>query len=264
VVDAYVRLSAASIRSRLQYRLSFALDFVTALLATLLDFVVILVIFAHVPQLGGWSRWEVGFLYGAAGISFGLADLMVGRLDEFGELIRRGSFDVLLVRPHGTLFQVVASEFAIRKLGKVAQAAAILGLAVANLQIAWDAARLLLVLAMIASGAAIFAAIWIGGAAIGFWTTEINEARNAFTYGGSVLTAYPIDIFGAWAGRFLVFVVPLAFVAYYPSLFVLGRRDALGGPGWLSFTSPLIAGLLLVVARLAWRSGVRHYRSTGS
>jgi ABC-2 type transport system permease protein len=35
-------------------------------------------------------------------------------------------------------------------------------------------------------------------------------------------------------------------------------------PSWFSAFSPVVALLTLVVAGLAWRTGVRHYTSTGS
>jgi ABC-2 type transport system permease protein len=58
--------------------------------------------------------------------------------------------------------------------------------------------------------------------------------------------------------------VPAAFVNYYPSLYILGKDDPFGLPSWFSFVSPLVAVVLFFVARLAWFSAVRHYRSTGT
>jgi ABC-2 type transport system permease protein len=37
--------------------------------------------------------------------------------------------------------------------------------------------------------------------------------------------------------RFFIFVIPLAFISYYPAIFLLDRSDALGLPGWLAFCS---------------------------
>ena len=51
---------------------------------------------------------------------------------------------------------------------------------------------------------------------------------------------------------------------WYPALFVLGRDDPFGMPAWLQFASPLAAAATVAVALLVWRTGVRHYTSTGS
>jgi ABC-2 type transport system permease protein len=62
----------------------------------------------------------------------------------------------------------------------------------------------------------------------------------------------------------VTFVVPLAFVNWLPALYVLGRPYPIGLPWWLAFTPPLVAAGSCVLAGLAWRAGVRSYRSTGS
>jgi ABC-2 type transport system permease protein len=260
----YGHLTAASIRSRAQYRLSFALDFVAAFVGSLTDFAAILVVFAHLPLLAGWSLREVSLLYGLAGVSFALTDMLMGHLDAFGEQIRTGRFDVVLVRPHGSLLQVIASELAIRRLGKLAQAGAVLVYAVAAAPIVWTPLKVALVPVTILSGSAIFAGVWIAGASISFWTTEIREVVNAFTYGGTFLASYPIGIFSVWLRRFLAFVVPMAFVAYFPAVTILGRPDPVDGAPWLGLLAPLVAAVALTAGRTVWQFGVRRYRSTGS
>ena len=59
-------------------------------------------------------------------------------------------------------------------------------------------------------------------------------------------------------------VVSLAFVSYLPATWILDQPDALGLPGWAAFTGPLVAAFVFVAARMVWRSGIRHYRSTGT
>jgi ABC-2 type transport system permease protein len=262
--ETYLHLAGASIRARAQYRLSFALDFIATFVSAFTDFAAILVLFAHLPVLGGWSLPEVALLYGVAGVSFALTDMLIGHLDGFGELIRTGAFDVLLLRPHGSLFQVVASELAIRRLGKLAQSLAVLAYALANIHLAWTPLKVAVLLGSFASGTAIFAGIWIGGTSISFWTVEIREVVNAFTYGGNYLASYPINVFGVWLRRFLAFVVPAAFVAYYPCVVILGKADPVAGWPWLGLLSPVVALATLAAGRAAWELGVRHYRSTGS
>ena len=131
----YRRLIGAQIRSQLQYRLSFALDIFGAFLISFLDFLAVLVIFHNVPRLGAWSVREVAFLYATSSISFALTDLLIGHLDQFPQKIRDGNFDILLVRPRGTLFQVIASDFQVRRLGKAVQGALVLAYVVGSLTI---------------------------------------------------------------------------------------------------------------------------------
>jgi ABC-2 type transport system permease protein len=64
--------------------------------------------------------------------------------------------------------------------------------------------------------------------------------------------------------RGVTFVVPLAFVNWMPVLHILGRPDPLGLPGWADYLGAPVAVLCCASAGLAWRAGVRSYRSTGS
>jgi ABC-2 type transport system permease protein len=267
VVEAlrvYRSLVVAQVRSQLQYRLSFALDLSGAFLISFLDFLAVLVIFHNVPRLAEWNVHEVAFLYAASTISFALTDLTIGHLDDFPNRIRDGTFDVMLLRPRGTLLQVIASDFSLRRLGKLAQALIILAYALSTLNIDWDPGRVAMLLLMIPTGAIVFGAVWVAGTCLAFWTTEGGEFTNAFTYGGNFLAQYPINIYSEWLRRFLAYLVPMAFVCYFPALYVLDKPDPLGMPSWLRFASPLVAVLASLVAGLAWRFAVRHYRSTGS
>ena len=259
----YLHLIRARVRAQMQYRTSFILDVIGMFLVSFLEFIAILIVFANVPQLGGWSMPEVALLYGLATLSFAFTDLVVGHLDLFPQLIRDGNFDLLLVRPRGTLFQVVTADFQLRRLGKALQALVILAYALANLDIAWTADRVLMLPVAVATGALIFVCVWVTAICVAFWTVDAREAANAFTYGGQTFAQYPLGIYDRWMRRFLAYVVPLAFVAYFPAVYVLGKTDPLGLPPWLSLLSPLVAVGAAAVTFGVWQVAVRHYRSAG-
>ena len=260
----YVHLIGARVRAQLQYRLSFALDLAGTCFITFVDFLAIVVLFAHLPRLAGWSLPEVAFFYAMATFSFGLTDLIVGHLDEFPRSIRTGAFDLFLVRPVGSLFLVVSSDLALRRIGKMIQATVILLYALGRLHITWTPVRVAMLITMIPTGVAIYSGVWIIAMTVTFWAVEAREVSNSFTYGGSFLASYPINIFGGWTRRLLAFVIPMAFVSYFPGLVVLGRPDPLGAPVFLQYATPVVAVALLLLAMQMWSIGVRHYRSTGS
>jgi len=259
----YLRLIGARARSQLEYRASLVLQIFASALLTLLDFVMILVLFENVPELDGWTVQQVALLYGIAGISFALTDLIVGHLDLFPQMIRDGTFDQILVRPLPSLLQVVASDFSLRRIGKILQAVAVLIVALAAADIEWTLGRAAMVPLAVVSGTLIYTGVWIALATIAFWIVDAIEFVNAFTYGGNFLSAYPITIFGRWLRNLVLFVIPIAFVAYLPALYILDKPDELGLPEALQYASPFVAVLTVLVARLVWENAVRHYRSAG-
>ena len=263
-VRGYTLLAAAWVRVSMTYRASFVALTLGQFFITLLDFVAIMVIFANVDALGGFGLAEIAFLYGGTSLCLGLADLALGNVERLGTRIRTGTFDAMMVRPVPLFAQMGADEFALRRLGRVTQALIVLGLAVASLDIGWTWSRVAMVPYLLVFGTGIFLALFTLGAAFQFWTTDGSEAANAFTYGGNLVTQYPLTIYPAEAVKALTFVVPVAFVNWYPSLYILGREDPFGMPSALRFASPVAALALGILAAGAWRTGVRRYRSTGS
>ncbi len=71
-------------------------------------------------------------------------------------------------------------------------------------------------------------------------------------------------MFGRELVRGVTCVLPLAFVNWLPATYLLGRPYPLHLPGWVAFASPLVAVAACALAGLAWRAGLRSYRSTGS
>ncbi len=252
------------IRVSMAYRTSFVILTLGQFFITALDFAAILIMFSHIDRLGGFGLAEIAFLYGGSGLCLGLADLLLGNIERLGTKIRLGTIDAMLVRPVPLFAQVCADEFALRRLGRVSQAAVVLAWACLAAGIDWNPARAGMFLLMLVAGTAIFLAIFTLGASLQFWTSEGSEAANAFTYGGNTVTQYPLTIYPAEAVKALTFLIPVAFVNWYPSLFILGREDPFGLPTMLQFSSPIAAAVLTLLAMRVWRTGVRRYQSTGS
>ncbi len=260
----YRLIAGMWIRSTMTYRTSFVLTTFGQAAITLLDFVAIAIMFSHVDALGGFALPEIALLYGSCSASLGLADLLLGNTDRIGARIRDGSLDTMLVRPVPVLAQVAADRFALRRLGRIGQGLGVMGWAVWTLDVDWTAGKVLLVPVMVLAGAAIFAAVMVTGAAFQFVAGDAAEVQNSFTYGGCTMLQYPPTVFAKDLLRGVTFIVPLAFVNWLPALYVLGRPDPLGLPGWVAYLSPLVAFVVFLPASLAWRAGVRSYRSTGS
>ncbi|MGI5375753.1 ABC transporter permease [Streptomyces sp. CA-251387] len=252
------------IRSTMTYRTSFVVTVIGNLLLTGLDFAAILLMFSQVDSLGGWSLPEVAFLYGLSATAFGLADLTFGSMDVLGTRMRDGSFDILLVRPAPVLAQVAADHFALRRLGRITQGALVLGWGLLAVDVDWTVAKVLLVPLMLVSGAVIFCALFTAGASFQFVAQDAAEVQNAFTYGGNTLLQYPPTVFGKDLVRGVTFVLPLAFVNWVPAAHVLERPYPVGVPQWAAFAPPMVAVACCALAGLAWRAGLRSYRSTGS
>jgi ABC-2 type transport system permease protein len=263
-VRAYCLIAAMWVRSTMVYRTSFLMLAAGSFATSVLDFVAIMIMFSHVEFLGGFAFREVALLYATSATSLGLADLLLGSFDRVGTRVRDGTMDTMLVRPVPALAQVAADRFALRRLGRIGQSVLVLGWALGGVELAGGAWAPLLLAVTVLSGTAIFGAVFVVGGAFQFVAQDAAEVQNSFTYGGATLLEYPPTVFAKDLVRGVTFVVPLAFVNWLPVLRLLGRDDPLGLPGWADFAGPAVAAACCGLAGLAWRAGLRAYRSTGS
>ncbi len=262
----YGRLVWVQIRSQMQYRTSFLLEFLATGLITVLEFAAIALVFDRFGQLQGWSLGEVAFLYGLVETAFGLMDMVFSGFDpqNFGRQVRRGTFDQLLLRPVDITIQVLGSEFLLRRLGKILFGLGIFGLALNQTEIHWTLAKAIYLPLVLAGMVVFFGGLFIIGATITFWTVESIEVVNIFTYGTQTMISYPMHIYQTWLRRFFTYILPAIFLNYYPALYFLDKADPLQFPSIARFAGPL-AGLLVLLAALAfWRYGIRYYQSTGT
>ncbi|UVS77955.1 ABC transporter permease [Actinokineospora sp. UTMC 2448] len=264
-LGVYLHIVRAQIRSQTQYRMSFAIDLTASTLISALDIATVFVLFSVSGGLGGFGGPAVLLIAGLSALAFAIADAVFGNAERLRELVRSGGFDALLLRPLSALAQLLAVNFAPRRVGRVVQGMVVYGLGLAVADIDWNPARVLLAVVTPLTGAVMFGCLFIIGATVAFWWVESGEVANAFTYGGRDFTSYPLTMYGGgFFGRFFAFGIGFAFVAYLPALALLDRPDPMGVPDWLRWCSPLTAMIAVLAATALWRVGIRHYRSTGS
>jgi ABC-2 type transport system permease protein len=246
------------------YRTSFAIELFSNLGSTVLDVVTVFVLFRATALVGGFTLAESLVMTGLTAAGFVLADMTVGQIDDLKRYVRTGMLDTVLIRPLRVLPQLVFMDLPLRKLLRLAFGVAVYVAALAANDIHWTVARVLLaVVAPIAAGV-FFGAIFVLTASLAFWWVESGEIGAAFTYGGRDFTSYPITVYSDWFRDLFAYALGFGLVAYQPALALLGRTDPLGLPAWAGYAAPLVALPAVAVAALAWRTGIRHYRSTGS
>jgi ABC-2 type transport system permease protein len=264
VAGAYLALVRSRVAAQATYRTSFVTDLLTQMLIVIVEFAEVYVVFHQVQLLGGFDFREVSIMYGLSAAAFGIADLVVGHVDRLPFYVRTGTFDAFLLRPLSALGQLVTSDFSLRRVGRVVTGLVVLGVALKGADVDWTPAHVALLVVTPLAGAVIFSAVFIATSTVGFWLVDGMELANAFTYGGNYLSSFPFTVFGPAVRRFFTFVIPVAFVAYLPTLALLGRDDPSGLPSWLTWSGPLVALLAAGVAGLLWQVGLRRYVGAGS
>ena len=75
-----------------------------------------------------------------------------------------------------------------------------------------------------------------------------------------LIQKYPVTIFGRAFRVLVTGIVPVAYLNFYPAVYLLGKPDA---PAWLCMLSPVVALVLACLSAIVWKGGLRHYHSCG-
>lgn len=259
----YRAVISSRIRAQRAYRTSFALDFFGSLLVGLTEFGEVWVIFHNVTVLGGLDFHAILLVFGLSNLSFSLADMCVGHVDELPTYVRAGTVDAFYLRPQPVLAQLMTSEFSLRRLARMSVAVVALIAGIAYNDIVWGPRVVALLVIAIVCGAFIFGALFVWAASLQFFLINGAELTNTFTYGGSYASMQPTSIFPSPLKLVFGYLVPVAFTAYLPTLAILGLPGPPGLPAWLAWCTPLAAVWVCGVALLLWRWGIRHYQGGG-
>ena len=245
---------------RLSYRADFFIGLATSVTATVFAFGFLLVLFSKIQRLADWSFAEALFLYGFSLIPFGLFNVISLNLYDFGNnYIIEGKFDRVLLRPVASLFQVIFEAFRVESLHEVAIGLTAVVIASRQLNLAWSAADILLMIVFGVCGAVIYTAVFLILVSVSFWMEDrigiAPPVYNLIAFG-----RYPLTIYSPYVQFLLSWIIPFGFASFYPSVRLLGRNE-FHLYAWLI---PVVAAAFAAIALLTWRQGVKHYASTGS
>lgn len=247
-----------SIQSRMSYKSDFILGVTASILMQSLGYVFIWAVFQGIPEMNGWSFYQMVFVYGMAAISLGLNEFLFAGSWQVAKYVRDGSFDRLLLRPVGTMFSILAADVALHGIGSVLFGLAVCIVALCRLQLALSLGKILFWIVAMICGAVIFFSVNMICATLTFWVTDTSSVMM-MGQNVSEFTKYPIAIYGRRLQIFLTFVVPFAFSSYYPTGFLLGMEN--GPIYWLG---PIVAAAVaMTAASLFWRFGTGKYQSAG-
>lgn len=251
---------AQFIKTRLAYRLDFAIDMVANLFAMAVQLAILAALFAKVPTLRGWSYEQVLFIYGFSLLPLGLFNIWSINLYRFSErYLIEGHFDRVLLRPVNPLAQVLFEEFNISGLNEMILGGAIMAYAGARLGLAWSPLDLLVLGVLAITAGLIFTGIFLGLTSVSFWF-EDRLGLAPPIYNVIRFSRYPVTIFSPGVRLLLTFVLPFAWVAFYPAAWFVG------GPEFrrLALLTPLVGVAVFGLAYAVWSRGVRRYASTGT
>jgi ABC-2 type transport system permease protein len=259
----YFRLIQISLLSRMQYRANFIVGILGLIVWNVVNLGLIGVMVTQFTSLNQWTLWELVFLYCLWILAHSLYGLFFSHTRQLEEYLIEGTFDQFLLRPASPLVQFLGRELQYIEIADMLIGVTGISLAYAQLSLHWDIWKWSFFILAVISGAVIVWTLDLLIACSAFWT---GRSRGTFImvapfYG--LVHQYPVDIFGNAFRIIVTSLIPVAFMNYYPSLFLLDKLDRAGSAWWLSYMSPAVALTLLILSSAIWHLALRRYSSAG-
>jgi ABC-2 type transport system permease protein len=216
------------------------------------------------PSINGWDFKETAFMYGLWMLGHELHNTIFFTVGSVPEFIREGRFDRFLVRPLDPLFQAITVPQQI-SIDGILLSIIFFVFATIYSGVHVDLAFLLYVPLVAIGGALIDFGINLVIATVSFWFIRIESLRWIVMSLEQDFSRYPISIYQRGVRVMLTFILPFAFMNYFPATFLLHKsEDGFHLNPAVGLLTPVVGALWLAGAYAFWRVGLNRYQGTGS
>src|SRR5450759_4728239 len=232
LVYIYFRCLGQQMKAILAYESDFVILMISAGLVQITGLLFIWTVFLRIPDINGWTFWQVVMMYSLIFITEGVGSLFFEGTWRVSRLVYLGNF---------------------------VTGGALMAISLGNVHVQWTPGRLLMLVILIISAATIRVAINLATSASAFWIRTPWSMVPMFVHQLGEFAKYPITIYSMAVQAVVVVAIPFAFVSFFPTayLFNIESWSAIG------LLTPLVAVYCMFMAVWIFQVGLRRYESTG-
>ncbi len=255
----YFIIEAQYIKARMQYRADFIISSIGMFFSSLATLGIFWVLFNSITDLAGWSLMEMVFIYAFYMIAISPMQILFDHIWQIRFDVQQGTFIKYYFRPLNMMFYYMSEVFDLKGLTQLAAGGVLLIYASLQLGLVWSPDKVLLLVIALSSAALVLISIIVTAGCTAFWVLDSYPVLG-LAWRLREFAPYPMGIFdGAFRFAF-TYLIPIGFVAFYPSQFFLRPEQV--SP--LVYLSPLVGIGLFAFTYWVWTRGVNSYSGTGS
>lgn len=249
-----------SLKAKMAYQEDFWIGLAANTLLHVVNLVFISVIFGQIKALKGWGEYDVLFIYGMSILPYSLFHGLFSNIYNFAnDYIVEGNLDRVLLRPVNGLFQIYTQKVELEDLSDIFLGIAILIYSSMHLHLHWGIEEFVGLVFFVICGVAVFVGVFTVLSCLSFWFSDrmgfIPPIYNMMQFG-----RYPVTIYNPLVKFILSWVIPFAFIGFYPSTWFIRRAEF----SHFLLITPVVAFGCMFAGYLTWHFGLRKYESTGS
>lgn len=262
LIGMYTKTTA---KAWFQYRVDAVLKSLAVFLREATGIIVIWFTLLKFDNLNGWDIYEMLFLFSLLFLTYGIMIIFFTGLRDFGSTVRNGSFDRFILRPRGLLFQIIfvnSDWFA--AIGHGGLGIMLFLISAGKVGIRWNMYNALYYLFTVAGGVLIQGAVFLFLATLNIYLLQTNSLKGLIYWNMRKFAGYPISIFHKAIQFFMIYVMPFAFVNYFPAQYLLRKDDMSEYSEIFMYLTPAVGIVMYLLAYLFWRFSIRFYKSSGN
>lgn len=258
-IKIYFKIIAQDIKSRMSYRADFIISTLGMIATNIVGFVAFGLMFGKFPSINGWGYYEMLFLYGFSLVAITPTQCLLDNNWNLRRYVYDGDFVKYCFRPINLFFYYESEVFDVKGFGQLFFGLGTICYAWYHLTLPVNIVMILKLIVFLISASLFMMAMQTAAAATCFWIENsfyiLDLSLKLKDY-----AKYPITIYNPVFKFLFTFLLPVAFIAYYPSLVIL-RPDEVPLLSWLS---PVIGGLFFYLSYKFWMRGASRYDGSGS
>lgn len=243
----------------LNYRFDLFMSSIANLTWTAGQLISVKFMFETIPSFAGWGVSDLVLLLGIGQVyvylTFSLLDV---NLDRLAEQVISGTFDFNLLKPVNLWFITAFRQIAVAQSLSffiTAVPMIIYGLSLGN----YNLERLWLALVVLSLGVVILFLLRIALSSLTFVFDDITSLKNMLFNELADFNRVPLFVLPRALEALLTFVIPVAFIAYYPLLVIRGEAAIIV----VVLVELVLVLLAYALAKLSWSYGLKQYSGVG-
>ena len=230
----------------------------------IMGFAIIKFVVEAFGEINGWNYGQLAFLYGVSVISHALSMIFFVQGWFMGYYVIHGEFDRYLTRPLGVLYQFFFTNINIFGVTDLIPGVLVFIYGCVKCETKVTALFVVQVIVMLIGATLIRGGIYI---LLGSTSFHTRSAVDFGQYTQEIMdktTMYPISMYPESMQLILTFLIPIAWVSFFPVSSVLGIDTGIFNGLAMPFITLGVGILMMCVAGLYFNIGLKKYESAGN
>lgn len=242
---------------------TFNFEFLMTLVHLVFNFSFILIfwytLLSHIKSFGDWSFPELALFTGITFLGESIGGIFFGFRDLPSTIVN-GDLDKFLVRPVNTLFAVLFDQVSIVYfIEELIVSIFLIIVIVIQYNVSINPLNVIFSLVILSLGVLVYNCLYGMVTFLAFWVGQVGVFRSLI-FGLADSKQYPMTIFPKKVQFILTYIIPVAFISYYPAVIFMNKvnLDSFFLLKFLAFSV-----IIFYLFSLVWNRGLKRYEANG-